>query len=289
MIQHQAQDVIKAEIAPADHADVKTLLDLCAQHDGLALAVNVDNLTHELGNGFLYYRGGQLIGVAFLFGEWTIEVIGAIHPAYRRQGVGRRLLDAIKNYCRKQAKEGLTIIGVGGWEAGKAFIHAAGGTYTLSEYHMELATTDIKRPAVWRDGLTLRQATPAQAAQVSGIAIQAFGDAEEEVAPWVAKAILKPARRFFLVTLDSGEAVGCISTVAEGDGQVDITAFGILPPFQGKGLGRQVLTQTVEMLLAEGWQRIGLDVETENSHALGLYQSCGFQQTRVDHYYQLQL
>ena len=130
MAQHQERDVIRAEITPADHADVKALLALCAQHDGLALAVNVDNLTHEPGNGFLYYRGGLLIGVAFLFGEWTIEVIGTIHPAYRRQGVGRRLLDEIKNYCRKQTKEGLTIIGIGGWEAGNAFIRAAGGTYS---------------------------------------------------------------------------------------------------------------------------------------------------------------
>lgn len=289
MTRHQEQEVVKTEITPADHSDVKALLALCAQHDGLALAVNVDNLTHEPGNGFLYYRGGLLIGVAFLFGEWTIEVIGTIHPAYRRQGVGRRLLDAIKNYCREQSKEGLTIIGVGGWEAGNAFIQAAGGTYLLSEYHMELSTPSIKHPAVWRDDLTLCQATPAEAPQVSRIAAQAFGDAEEEVTPWVAKAILKPARRFFLVTFSTGETVGCISTIAEGDGQIDITAFGILPSFQGQGLGRQVLTMTVEMLLAEGWQCIGLDVETENSHALGLYQSCGFQQTRVDHYYKLQL
>jgi len=71
------------------------------------------------------------------------------------------------------------------------------------------------------------------------------------------------------------------------EGKVDITTFGILLRQRGHGYGKQILQQTVAMLLAEGWAQIELDVETENANALSLYHACGFQQVSVYDYYRV--
>ncbi len=58
------------------------------------------------------------------------------------------------------------------------------------------------------------------------------------------------------------------------------------PEHRRRGYGRQMLMDTVDMLLREGWERIIIEVATENRNALGLYESCGFRATRTYSYYQ---
>ncbi|GIP12694.1 hypothetical protein J1TS5_48640 [Paenibacillus macerans] len=61
--------------------------------------------------------------------------------------------------------------------------------------------------------------------------------------------------------------------------------FCVLPACQGKGFGREILSQTVRLLLGKKLPRIRLSVITQNQNALSLYQKAGFAITAEFHYY----
>jgi len=63
----------------------------------------------------------------------------------------------------------------------------------------------------------------------------------------------------------------------------------VLPAYRGRGLGRELLSRTVETLLAANHGHIGQEVETDNRNALGLYVSCGFREVTTYGYYHLEL
>ena len=58
--------------------------------------------------------------------------------------------------------------------------------------------------------------------------------------------------------------------------------FHILPPFQGKGLGKAALKALEALLLEQGITQIGLRVAADNARAQGLYRSAGFRTTGVN-------
>jgi ribosomal protein S18 acetylase RimI-like enzyme len=58
---------------------------------------------------------------------------------------------------------------------------------------------------------------------------------------------------------------------------------------RGRGIGRAGLRHACEQLRAAGAQRIGLEVDVENDHALGLYTAVGFTPVITEDYYALPL
>ena len=67
--------------------------------------------------------------------------------------------------------------------------------------------------------------------------------------------------------------------------QVGIYAFEVRLGYRGRGYGRQMLEEAIRTIRAETQKRIMLDVETDNTDAIGLYQSCGFEiKTTYDYY-----
>ncbi len=65
------------------------------------------------------------------------------------------------------------------------------------------------------------------------------------------------------LVLDRGTPAGYAELEPRADGTVDVAYFGILPPFQGRGLGGQLLTRAV----ARAWE-LGPDRVTVNTCAL---------------------
>jgi len=56
-----------------------------------------------------------------------------------------------------------------------------------------------------------------------------------------------------------------------------IRLVGVLPPWRGRGLGRELLRWGVARLRSGGAGRVQLSVEAENELALGLYRRTGFE------------
>lgn len=275
---------IRSGITKADHASIHELLNVCNQYDGWDFLLQIEEIPSVPGNGLLAYQQETLVGVVYLLGDMEIELLGCVHPQHRRNGIGRSLLDAARASCRQLGKERLLLITHADLPSGEAFAKAVGGHYTFSEYCLVFSGAHLRKPAASHDGLQFRQAEQTEASQVASIAAQAFGDSFADQFAWIEKEIKKPQRRFFLIWLH-GEPIGTISVVSVGAERIDITTFGILPLHRGRGYGRSILGQIADLLLAENWSQITINVETQNRNALALYESSGFQQAEVEHYY----
>jgi ribosomal protein S18 acetylase RimI-like enzyme len=71
--------------------------------------------------------------------------------------------------------------------------------------------------------------------------------------------------------------------------QVGIYAFEVRLGYRGLGYGRQMLEEAIRIIRAGTQKTIMLDVETDNTNAIGLYLSCGFEVKTTYDYYGLDL
>ena len=89
------------------------------------------------------------------------------------------------------------------------------------------------------------------------------------------------------VALLDGELVGfcLVRRMAE---EAELFQIAVAPAQRGKHIGRQLLQQSLIRAAEAGCSRMFLEVRAGNTPAIGLYESCGFQQVgrRRDYYEQ---
>ncbi|MEV6417001.1 GNAT family N-acetyltransferase [Kribbella sp. NPDC051718] len=107
--------------------------------------------------------------------------------------------------------------------------------------------------------------------------LKAHGRLEWSDAEWVAE-LSHPAIRSWLVRVQ-GETAGLLELEVSVDGEVGIVVFGLVPAYQGRGLGAAFLTSATELAwrLGRPTKRVWLQTSSDDhAHALGNYQSRGF-------------
>jgi ribosomal protein S18 acetylase RimI-like enzyme len=270
-----------------DRADAARLLDLCNREEGLDLPIAVDPTlpAGAFTTQFLAYDLGTLIGFGWLPADPDPETCLMVHPDHRCRGVGRALLAAVRAECRRRDLPGCLLVCDEAARSGKAFVAAVGAQYRASEYRLEFDRAAVDRSRPRHAALRLRPAVVDDLATLVQLLAGAFGEPEEDVRQGMTGMLREPTRRHFLAMLGE-EPVGLLRVGAH-EGYAAITGFGVLPEHRGRGYGRQMLSDTVGMLLAEGWERLVIEVATDNQRALGLYQSCGFKVASAYGFYDL--
>lgn len=260
------------------------LVALCRAHEGLALTLGLD-APDDRRTLLAYVEGERLIGAAAIV-NWGggPEVALAVYPDRRRQGIGRALLGAALRTLREAgASEGL-LVAHHQVATGPAFAQSVGGALRFSEHRLVLDPARVNQSRPRHAALQMRPASAADIDVLARISAAAFADPEDDARTRVAAGLQMPDRQYFLGEL-AGEPVGSLRVGRYGSSVADVTAFGVLPARQGRGYGRQMLGDAVDLLLAERWPEIAIEVETENANALGLYQSVGFVvQSTFDYY-----
>ena len=81
------------------------------------------------------------------------------------------------------------------------------------------------------------------------------------------------------VALSAGEVVGWCDALPKPrpvHAHVGVLGVGLLPPFRGRGIGRQLIEKTLDAARDRGLSRIELTVREDNANAIALYQKIGF-------------
>ena len=284
------QSVVAA--TEADLAAITGLLALCNRVEGLDLPIFLEPAaqTETQQTRFVVREGGELLGFAWLPDDPDPEACLMVHPAQRRRGIGRALLAAVRAEARRRGLSDVLFVADEAASSGRAFLAVVGARYRSSEYRLALDPAAIDRSQSRYASLLLRPASMDDLAALTRLRTAAFGGQEDAQRDDLTRRMREPNRRHFLATLD-GEPIGMICVViCVGDwaGGVDVTSFAVLPEHQGRGYGRQMLLETADLLIAEGWQRIQIEVATDNAGALRLYRSCGFQVQTAYGFYEIE-
>lgn len=297
----------KQGLTPTELAEIEQLAQLCNTGDGLDLKLNWETLRQRSKsetNDFLYYEQNTLIGFLglYAFNSREAEVSGMVHPAYRRKGIFTELLSAAREETRRRHIPTLLLIVEHASTSGQAFVGRLATTYDHSEYKMVLE--QFRQPAGFDERLLFREARIDDLLALKHITAEAFGMADDEVDWYSVHALENSARRYYLATLtnvvmlqlkeayteapngSTEVVIGKLDVSLEGQSAF-IYGFAVLPEYRGRGYGWQILARTIQELLAQGRERIALEVATENRNALSLYQSCGFKETGSYDYYAL--
>jgi ribosomal protein S18 acetylase RimI-like enzyme len=171
--------------------------------------------------------------------------------------------------------------------SGQKFIAEVGAQYKHSEYEMFLKKDAPVATPEQLAGIVFRKATNADAYEIARQNAIYFNE-EEEIS---SEDMILP---------EEEERRGMTSYLVEKEGQIigkvnlqltsklgAIFGLGVLPEHRRKGYGRALLLLAIEKLKEARAQEIMLQVAAENSNALNLYKSCGFEGTSTMDYYEL--
>lgn len=277
---------------------IKDLEGICYEKQKTNLKLELDFKMSQRGNcidnkimtEFLYYENETLVGYLGLcnFGRDVVEISGMVHPEFRMKGIFKKLYLLAKEEWERVCPTQVLVLCDHTSLSGLAFIKELGAEYASSEYKMCLNKKTLESTST--QGIKLRVATREDAAELYRQDSIYFGHAEKEAD---AKEVEENIEKAYIQTGDSsinyiaelhGKIIGKIRiTITDNEGF--IYGVGVLPEFRGKGYGREVLSSALGILKKKDVKDIFLEVATENKNALGLYESCGFEEISVMDYY----
>jgi ribosomal protein S18 acetylase RimI-like enzyme len=232
----------------------------------------------------LWWDGERLVAFIglYAFGFPAVELAGMVDPDHRRRGIGSALLDEALRLCAERAAQRVLLVVPRGSTGGHALARARGGVLDHSEHALVLDGEPADGPT--DPSVTLRPATRADAPMMATMLREAFGwtpadvlDREPEVHDGATVVIEK-----------DGQVVGHVRITLDGT-VGGVYGFVVEAARRGQGIGRDVLRRVCRQLRAEGAERVALEVEVENEHALGLYTSLGFRPVTTEDYYRLSI
>lgn len=246
---------------------------------------------------------GRPVGVAYV--EWRDDedrlwgyAWGAVHPDFRRQGIGRRLWRAADQRFAERAaaadiRDRAVFIQrfIQSTKRGDVALALSEGYAVLrSSYRMSLALDQPLSPATLPPGFVLRPFDRDRDARaVYEVDQTAFLDGggqavRQSFEEWfdhnIAADHFDPAQ--WIVALDeaSGAVVGAAISSVWGDDHPDwqyIGRLGVLRPYRGRKLGEALLRQSFYAGQQRGYRLSVLGVRAENASALTLYERAGMQ------------
>ena len=261
--------------------DIELLQKECEIHDKLQLKLNWDMLKTRSDNNydFLLYDQDELIAFIGLypFGT-TVEVCGMVQPKERRKHHFTKLFEEAMTFARLQGFHKILLNAPASSEEAKGFLKCFKANYSFSEHQMKWDKRELEKVT----GFTLRKAEQKDLPLRIQLNKESFGLDEASSLEIETRVDLEKDNSVYIIDAQE-ESVGKIRVKVE-DNEAWIYGFCILPQFRGKGIGRKVLQSIVKKYASQG-NSLHLEVETENMHALSLYESIGFKIVHAQDYY----
>jgi ribosomal protein S18 acetylase RimI-like enzyme len=238
--------------------------------------------TGERVEDVLWWDGGRLVGFLglYTFGFPTVELAGMVDPDHRRRGIGSALLDEALRLCAERVAQRVLLVVPRGSTGGHALARARGGVLDHSEHALVLEGEPADGPT--DPSIVLRPATRADAPTMAAMLTEAFG--------WISADVMErepDANDGQTVIIEKdGQVVGHVRITLDG-AVGGVYGFVVEAARRGQGIGRDVLRRVCRQLRADGAERVALEVEVDNEHALGLYTSLGFRPVTTEDYYRL--
>jgi mycothiol synthase len=295
------RQITSAELTTAQVTEVLALVQAARLADGVAplsehglLHLRYDSAARPgAGRDLVLTVGGRIAGYAYLDppsgqdeGEVTGELV--IHPASRRQGLGRALTGELAAAAGGQV---LRVWAHGDLPAAAALARTAGFERFRALWQMRRSLREPLDRPVLPPARTLRTFVPGQDEdEWLSLNGRAFAKHPEQ-GGWTSHDLELREREpwfdpagFFIAEAD-GLMVGFHWTKVQEPGLGEVYVVGVDPAEQGSGLGRALTLAGLHHLRDRGVAQAMLYVDEDNAPAIRMYRALGFAQARIDAMY----
>ncbi|MEV4320842.1 mycothiol synthase [Microbispora rosea] len=275
-------------------AAVLALVEAAAEADGVGplnehVMLQVRHGAEPGARAVLLYEDGNVAGFAHLDPADPAEGPSGelvVHPAFRRRGLGRRLLGEAL-----EASGGRLRLWAHGDLPGAARLAASAGLARVrSLWQMRRPLSEPLPAAALPEGVRLRTFEPGRD-EKAWLALNALAFATHpEQGSWTPADLelrerepwFEPAG-FFLAVRGDTLAGFHWTKVHGGDEPIgEVYVVGVAPGERGTGLGRALTLAGLEHLRALGLAQVMLYVDEENTAAVRLYEALGFTRWKTD-------
>lgn len=271
--------------------EVEKLVQECLATDGLERSLYLSNNLNYYKNMdcfFLLYKNEQLVSVLTIFQilENEAEISAYTLPKERKRGYFTSLLDYAEDELAGFGIERILFVVEPASISGIAVLNTIGAIYNKSEYLLNLDSMVLKRSTdEGSDNLTLEliELSVQDLENSAEISSELFGtEINEDLS--LLQGTLQSDQMKSYCTFLSNEMIG-VCNVNYGVNTAYIFGFGIAKTYQGKGFGNYQLKLLLNKLSETGYNKITLEVGSENNIAFSLYKKAGFQiKTQYDYY-----
>lgn len=253
---------------------------------------------------------GTLVG--FTIGGWELDndgghnygVWGAVHPGWRRRGMGGALLRWTEARQRQvAAAHGPEVVKrLESWsfiqdQARSALLEANGYAPVRYWFQMDRPSLEDLPDVRFPDGVEVRPVREEDLRQIFEVEVEAFSDhfgGIDDTPEAFARMVNDPRRdnALWVVAWHGDEIVGqSLNRINRAENEALglrrgwVNAVGVRRAWRRKGIGRALVAESLRVLRDGGAATARLGVDAENPHgALGLYERLGFsvvQQGRI--------
>jgi ribosomal protein S18 acetylase RimI-like enzyme len=270
--------------------EIRQAEQACNEHDGLKGSIHLDtsfNFTDQINSVFIGHEDGRIVSVLSMFIP-TIkeaEVYGFTLPGFRRRNYFKELLlQAIKELLKHGIKNILFVVESQS-STGIALSARLNSFYVKTEYLMTYtgAGSDFSKTNRFRSKLT----SPGEESIEELVKMrQATFNGDYDETKSILSNIINLNNRVQYCTEYEGTRIGLGSAYFE-ELKASVYGLGIMPEYQAKGFGRELLLLIIEDLRTRGFSTIEIEVESNNENALNLYKKCGFEISCAYEYHRL--
>jgi ribosomal protein S18 acetylase RimI-like enzyme len=278
------------DLTQEQYLAIQALEISCKADGGLSGHIHWDksmNYFQSMCHWFLLYKNDVLIGVLSAFAPSTnqIEFCGYTLPKARRKGCFSTLLDVAAEEARNYGYEQLLLITEQASESGQAFVRHLGATYSNTEFQLRWQPLTPGRTPVSTQFVQLIIATMADLEPLSELSRTIFGGTLDEARKLLETTITTPHLTQYIASVDD-KPIGMVAiNFVQNDAW--IIGLGVCPEYQGRGIGKTILFQILEILQESKAETIMIEVDSSNEAALHLYQKSGFTVQMGQDYFRL--
>jgi len=255
---------------------VQQFADLVAHADGVEAfgEQTIFNLTNEQVEHIVLAEAESVVGYAQI-DHGSAEL--AIHPEYRRHGLGGRLLDEVKNRDPQAA-----IWAHGDLPPAVALARSRGLEVTRELLYMRAELTPRPLPAP-PEGVMVKSFRVDDADAWLELNARVFADhpeqgriTREDLRDRMDQEWFDPDT-FWLAWEGSGQLLGYMWVKRlPGSDTAEIYVLGVAPEAQGRGVGKFLTEYAMAQMHTQGAEAMDLYVEGDNAPALATYTAYGF-------------
>lgn len=233
----------------------------------------------------LYYQDQQLVGFlsVFFFYSDACEIAMMVSPQFRRQGIAQCMLGGITPLLQTQRVENIIFSTSG--HMNKIWFAAKGFSYHNSEFEMHMIPQQ-PLPLSSYD-VFIRQANDTDLESLCFIDKCCFSFPQAESINRFTDLLQSAKHKLFLIIKDE-QIIGKAHLFFH-ENQSRLSDIAILPTFQKRGYGSQLIKFCVNYAYAHKQLPVFLDVETTNQTALKLYTNIGFAVTNARDFWAIAL